>query len=586
LIPTDTPDSGSPTPLSRSRTVLAPALAGVTVISALANLFTSLPHVIRRGGEVPGWLPLEITHGSRILSAAAGIFLLVLARALARRKHAAWQLAIVMFAVSTAVHPFKGKMEYVALLSGSMVFVLLAARREFWVKSDPVTQAGGFAVMAVSVLLAYAYTAAGYFLLRKHFALVTDGADAMLAALGLLTSFQTGAAFPLNREASAFAVSACLLEAIGLFTGLFLILAPFIERRIHAPERDLVDPLLHRFGRSSVSYFALEGDNRYYFPRTVPGVIPYTYRSGVALVAGEPLCDESDLVAACAEFAAFCEEHDWQPAFYQWEPGPRDRLEAAGFSSLKIGEECWYDLTSYSLKGALRARLRHGVRRAEREGITVAEHRPGAPGSQARQEKMEALSAEWLSAHGGREMGYLLGGLSFRQPRDRRYFVAERAGEVVGLVTFVPVYARRGMVLDMMRRAGGAPPGTMEALVHHSLVTLQSGGFERASLSLAPLAPGPALPPDAPAAQRILAAAFERLNRLYNFKTLYTFKHRLGPDFWEARYLVYRGTQALPAVAFALLRVHEPRSFLARLFRPSLSRKLEAGEVSAGEESA
>jgi len=51
-----------------------------------------------------------------------------------------------------------------------------------------------------------------------------------------------------------------------------------------------VEPLLRRMGRSSTSYFALEGSPRFYFLRGTPGVVSYTYRSGVALVAGEPLC--------------------------------------------------------------------------------------------------------------------------------------------------------------------------------------------------------------------------------------------------------------------------------------------------------
>ncbi len=569
MIPEVHPQSRFDNSAARPRTLAAPLLAGVTVLSAMANLLAALPHVLRRGGAIPTWLPLEITHGSRVLSAAAGIFLLILARAIARRKRAAWQLAIALFLLSALVHPFKGKLEYVALLPAAMAVLFLLSGREFWVKSDPVTRAGGWSVMAMSVLLAYGYTAAGYWLLRSHFAAVTDGSDALLAALGLLTTFQTGEAFPLNREAAAFAWSACALEGIGLFTGLFLILAPFIERRFQESERPLVDPFLRRHGRSSTSYFALEGDTRYLFLRNVPGVVPYTYSSGAALVAGEPLCDSADMVRACEEFSEFCEEHDWAPAYYQMSPAAREALEARDFAALKIGEECVYDLPGYSIRGAQRARLRHGVSRAEREGVTVVEHIPGTPGSDRRQARMEALSAEWLKTHGGLEMGYLLGGYSFRNPRDRRYFVAEKGGTVVGVVTFVPIYAASGMVLDLMRRSPDAPQGTMEALVHRALESFQSEGLALASLALAPLAHVAEPGEGAPGAQRVLAAAFERLNRVYNFKTLHTFKHRLGPDRWESRYLVYRNNRALPAIALALLRVHEPRSLYSRLLRPA-----------------
>ncbi|HVP39749.1 MAG TPA: DUF2156 domain-containing protein [Candidatus Saccharimonadales bacterium] len=562
---------------ARPRGPVAPVLAGVTVVSALANLLASLPRVLPSAAPLRQWLPLEVTSGSRLLSAMAGLFLLVLARGLARRKHAAWQFAVALFLLSAASHPFKGKSEEVALLSLLMAGLLLALRREFWVKSDPLTLASGWAVMGLSLVLSYGYTVAGYYLLRRHFAEVTDLGAAAAAALGLLTSFQTGDAFPLNREAAAFAGSACALEAMGLFAGLLLLLAPFIDRRRQEAERSQVEPLLRRLGRSSPSYFALEGHTRYYFLRGVAGVVPYTYRSGAALVAGEPLCAAGDLAAAAREFDAYCREHDWTPAFYQVGPEARAALAGEGFAALQIGEEGYFELPGYSLEGARRARLRHGVRRAAREGVVVTEHVPGLPGAERRQARMEELSARWLHEHGGREMGYLLGGLSFRAPRDRRYFVAEWEGRAMGVVTFVPVYATRGMVLDVLRRASEAPPGTMEAVIHHALQVFAAEGVPRASVALAPLAQAaPAGGAEGAGAERVLRLAFERLNRFYNFRTLFAFKRHLGPDAWEPRYLAYRSAGALPAIALALLRAHDPRSLLARWRRGGPRRGVSA----------
>ncbi|MBI5835698.1 MAG: DUF2156 domain-containing protein [Candidatus Eisenbacteria bacterium] len=427
--------------VARPRTAAAPLVAAVTVVCALANLAASLPRLSPRADALREWLPLEVAGGSRLLGAVAALFLLLLARGLARRKRAAWQFSLVLLALSALAHPFRGRYEEVALLSVAMVAALLFLRREFWVKSDPVSLAGGWAVMGLGAVLSFAYTAAGYHLLRKHFAHVTDFPAAAAAALSLLTSFQTGAAFPLNREAAAFVASACTLEAAALFTGLFMLLAPFLDRRRQESERPRVEPVLRGMGRSSTSYFALEGDMRYHFLRSVPGVVAFTWRSGAALVAGEPLCEERHLAAAATEFDAHCQEHGWTPAFYQVGLEARTGLLSAGFSWLKIGEEAWFDLGSYSLDGPRRARLRHGVKRAEREGVTVVEHVPGLPGGAEREVRMEELSGRWLRLHGGREMGYLLGGLSLRAPRDRRYFVAETRGRVAGLVTFVPVIA-------------------------------------------------------------------------------------------------------------------------------------------------
>ena len=147
--------------------------------------------------------------------------------------------------------------------------------------------------------------------------------------------------------------------------------------------------------------------------------------------------------------------------------------------------------------------------------------------------------------------------------------MAEASGRVVGVLTFVPVYARREVVLDMMRRAPDAPPCVMELLVHRALETFAAEGLARCSLALAPLANvGVGEAARFGGAHRVLGVAFDRLNRIYNFRTLHVFKHRLGPDAWEPRYLVFRTARSLPAVALALIQVHQPKSLLRRLLRP------------------
>src|SRR5205814_920306 len=218
----------------------------------------------------------------------------------------------------TIAHPLGGGESLEAsVISLAMVALLLLAGREFWVRSDPVTAAGGWSVMAASFAFTYLYTVAGFYLLRRHFALVTGLEDAALSAFGLLTTFTTGRAVALNREAAAFAWSACALEGAGVFAGLFMILAPTLDRRIQISGPPRVEPMLRRFGRSSPSFFALEAGMRYFFPPQSGGVVPYTWRAGVALVAGEPLCEPDRIGGACDEFLDFCEGHDWRPAFYQ-----------------------------------------------------------------------------------------------------------------------------------------------------------------------------------------------------------------------------------------------------------------------------
>ena len=133
-------------------------------------------------------------------------------------------------------------------------------------------------------------------------------------------------------------------------------------------------------------------------------------------------------------------------------------------------------------------------------------------------------------------------------------------------MTWVPIWARHGWALDLMRRRLDSQAGTMEFLVARSAEDARQRGDAMLSLSLSALVQveesAEQQEPD-PGREFLM----EHLARFYDFKGLFRWKKKFAPSF-EDRYLVYSHPLALPRVALALARAQSPGGLLSYFQRP------------------
>ena len=156
-----------------------------------------------------------------------------------------------------------------------------------------------------------------------------------------------------------------------------------------------------------------------------------------------------------------------------------------GMHAVPIAEDAVIDLASFSLTGARRAKVRHGLSAAGRAGITIVPFSPEVADGAA------AMSAAWLATKRGGELGFTLGRFDSEQLGGADCRVAlDTGGRAVGLVSWHRYDAGRARVLDLMRRAPDAPNATMDALIAESLLGFSAAGVERASLACVPLPRG------------------------------------------------------------------------------------------------
>ena len=130
-------------------------------------------------------------------------------------------------------------------------------------------------------------------------------------------------------------------------------------------------------------------------------------------------------------------------------------------------------------------------------------------------------------------------------------------------MTWVPIWARQGWALDLMRRRLDSQPGTMEFGRALPEDVRQWHAMRRLASALAQVEE--ATEKQEPDQGREFL--MEHLARFYDFKGLFRWKKKFAPSF-EDRYLVYSHPLALPRVALALARAQSPGGLRSYFQRP------------------
>ena len=69
------------------------------------------------------------------------------------------------------------------------------------------------------------------------------------------------------------------------------------------------------YGSDTLDYFALRPDKSYFFASDGEAMVAYTYESGYALVAADPIGRPGSIELVLDEFLGFCRDRAWQVAF-------------------------------------------------------------------------------------------------------------------------------------------------------------------------------------------------------------------------------------------------------------------------------
>jgi phosphatidylglycerol lysyltransferase len=527
--------------------LLTAAMGIVNVLSAVT------PSLKDRLKLLELYSPFGISHGGHLTSALAGFALLLLAISLWRRKRIGWILTVTILCISIPTHLIKGLDYEEAILAALTLILLMITRRHFYAHSDqPSVQAGLLAVLA-SLGFTLAYGVLGFFLLDRHFQVNFGLWDAIRQTIVMFAAFYDPGLQPITGFGKYFADSIYVVGAVTGAYALFMLLRPVLIRLLPSlDERTRAWEIVRAYGKSSLARYTLLDDKLHFFS---PGgsLISHVVENRVALVLGDPIGRSEDITPAITAFKSFCARNDWIPAFYQVMPDFLEVYKSLGFDVLPLGHEASVDLSTFTLEGSENKNIRNTYNKMLRNGYKAVVQEP--PHSPRMLRELRAISDDWLSTRGAKEMGFSLGWF------DEEYLntcsillVRDGEGFIDALANVVTEFQANEAAVDLMRHRSYSEKGIMDFLFVSLFLWAKEKGFASFNLGLSTFS-GIGEDPKDPAIQRTLHFIYENVNRFYNFKGLHAFKEKFHPT-WSPRYLVYPGAGNLPAVSVSLLRAN------------------------------
>ena len=490
----------------------AAALVGVIgLVSALT------PEMADRVDVVRGVLPPGLPEAARVLTVAFGLGLIWLSRSLAKRRHRAWQLAVVAVIASAAAHLAKGLDVEEASISLLLLVALVRWRRRFEVPGDPAS---------VRPLLGLGAALAGV-------AAVVGGAELR----GMELSPRSGDGF----------------LGLGLvlgFCALYFWLRPFGHAVAQTVgERRMARALVEAHGSDSLSFFALRRDKSYLFSPSRGAFLAYRVVGGTALVSGDAVGDDAEIDELFAELRRLARANGWRIAVVGASEEQLDRYRALGLKPVPIGEEAVLLPQEFSLEGRAIRKVRQSVSRLQKAGYSFRV----VPADQAGPELEAALadvSAAWRA--GQTERGFSMAIDDLHIPGTVLALAEDSDGRVGGFLHLAPSPAGGGWSLSAMRRGPEAPNGLTEFLVVETLVWARETGASELSLNFCALTDFLAPERVTTPVRRLVRRGLLLADNVFQLERLYSFNRKFFPE-WRRRYICVERFTDLPAVGLAYL---------------------------------
>jgi len=508
-------------------------------------------------------LPLEVSHGSRTVMLFAGLALLQVTRNLARRKEAAWWVAVLALSLSFVSHLGPEPDVLPMVISGLLLGYLLAFRRRFHAVSDPATLRRALVMVPIlgAVVVAYGWFGFTEFGLRFVWppgttALMEAVRDGILIAAPLVQ--------PADREAARFLNSLAAAGWLARLYLLVLLLRPVVMRGRQEAPPEVVAELRRCYGRRSLSAFAARADKHHLLVAGERGLVAFAVRHSAAIACGDPLAPPDALEESIRDFVQRCRRNGWTPAVYgvPEEHGPL--YQRAGLKLLPIAQEALISLGEGPVPDGRSEALAARLGEARAAGLSVRRYDRASDPQPLLDEQLEEVSEAWLKERRLGELRFSLGSFALEELDGNPVFVCETAGRVEAFCSWLCYAAERAVVLDLLRKRPDAPEGCRELLLAESLAAHAAAGRKEASFGIISMA-SPDGADTLAKSRRRLARLLDRLGSTYRYNDLFALKDAFGPR-WESRHLAFPGDRSLPRVALALADVHTTRG-LRQLLR-------------------
>jgi lysyl-tRNA synthetase class 2 len=480
-----------------------------------------------------------------------GFALVYAALGLARGRRRAWQLALALLGISTAL-ALLHRFGLGAALTVALTVALVATRHAFDRPGDPGGRSRVLVRLGLAAAAIVSYGIAALWLNRLTadqpftlgFALRETGRA--LIGLDLRGSAHLAGSFGAWFPDSVFVLGLASAAAV-----LVPWLAPWRYRvSQEARERELARSLVASWGADTIAPFVLRADKSYFFGQDDRAFLAYRVVGGVAIVSGDPIGPREELAKLVDRFIAFARARDWRVAILGASEGCLELYRGRGLHALYHGDEAVIDVETFSLDGRAIRKVRQSAHRLERAGFTVEALRPPEL-DDALREQLEAIARSWRGT--APERGFVMALDALFRHEDALFVLGrDSSGTPCGFLHFALSPACRALSLSSMPRLRDTPNGFNEWLVCETVAWARAHGIRRVSLNFAPfaalLSPEATLNPLERAERRALLG----LKGHFQLDNLLLFNRKFLPG-WQPRFVVYERRRDLPRVGVAAL---------------------------------
>ena len=293
-----------------------------------------------------------------------------------------------------------------------------------------------------------------------------------------------------------------------------------------------------QYGWNSTSFQIINPGIKRWFPSSGDAVVGYVTSAAVRVVAGAPICPKNRLEEVTAEFEADAAANNEKVCYFCAE----SRLEqlfadSPSHTKFLLGAQSAWSPQNWPRIVSSNKSLRAQLNRARNKGVKVREW----PTEKARLDPaLSECLRLWLDSKGLPPLRFMVESDTLARLENRRVFVAERNGQVLGFVVLSPIRRRNGWLFEQFPHSPGAPNGTVELMIDTAMRALAEDAYDYATLGLSPLSRRAKIDPfDNPLWLRLFLFWLRKHGqRFYNFDGLDAFKAKLKPERWEPVFAV------------------------------------------------
>lgn len=474
----------------------------------------SLPATPERLRALHHFLPLPFVEASHIAASLAGTGLLLLAPALYRRLDAAFLLTRALLIAGAVFSLSKGFDYEEAIILTTMAAGLQLARTAFYRKTALTAAfASPGSIVAIAVCLALSVWI-GLFAYRH----VDYQQDLWWQ-------------FAWHGDASRFLRASFAIAVVLVCLGLMRL---FGHARPAPGDMDIGGSLAALALTSRTDAFlALTGDKRFLRSPSGNALLMYQIQGQSWIVMGDPIGPRSEWPDLLWRIREMADAEQGRLLLYQIGAESMPLAIDLGLQLVKYGDEARVALASFTLEGSDMKSLRHGERRAAREGVSF-DLVPAAD-VPAILPELRSLSDGWLKSKGQSEKAFSVGRFDAAYLCRFDCAVARHAGRIVAFANVWATVNREELSVDLMRHAETMPHGTMDFLFVQLMQWGREQGYRWFNLGLAPLS-GIEARRLAPIWARIGGLVYRHGDAFYSFEGLRAYKEKFAPV-WEPRYI-------------------------------------------------